>query len=153
MDRVKARNIVIDKVRNLPTLPDVINKVLTLLEDKSTSAKKLGSLIAYDQAISSRLLKIANSAYYGSMREIATVQHAIVALGFREVRSLVLGITVFDAMKKSSREASIIREDFWMHSVGCALAGQIICKKIQILLLHPLFFMILANWYWMASLP
>ena len=131
MDIKEARNIVIDKVKSLPTLPDVIHKVLSLVQGEDATAKTLGDLISYDQAISTRLLKVANSAYYGFMREIATVQHAIVALGFREVRSLVLGITVFDAMKKSSREASIIREDFWMHSVGCALAGQIICKKVE----------------------
>lgn len=131
MDIKEARNIVIDKVKSLPTLPDVIHKVLSLVQGEDATAKTLGDLISYDQAISARLLKVANSAYYGFVREIATVQHAIVALGFREVRSLVLGITVFDAMKKSSREASIIREDFWMHSVGCALAGQIICKKVE----------------------
>ena len=131
MDIKEARNIVIDKVKSLPTLPDVIHKVLSLVQGEDATAKTLGDLISYDQAISARLLKVANSAYYGFMREIATVQHAIVALGFREVRSLVLGITVFGAMKKSSREASIIREDFWMHSIGCALAGQIICKHVE----------------------
>jgi len=130
MDRVKAKNIIIDKVRDLPTLPDVINKVLTLVGDESTSAKKLGSLISFDQAISSRLLKVANSAYYGFMKEIATVQHAIVILGFKEVKSLVLGIAVFDTMKEASRETSLMREEFWMHSMGVALAGQIICKKV-----------------------
>jgi HD-like signal output (HDOD) protein len=130
MDRIKAKNIIIDKVRSLPTLPDVIHKVLAIVGDEATSAKKLGSLIAYDQAISSRLMKVANSAYYGFMGKIATVQHAIVILGFKEVKSLVLGITVFDTMKESGTETSLIQEDFWMHSMGSALAGQIICKKV-----------------------
>ena len=131
MDRIKARNIVIDKVKGLPTLPDVIHKVLTLVEGEDTSAKTLGDLVSYDQAISTRLLKVANSAYYGFMREIATVKHAVVILGFREVKSLALGITVFGAMKKTNGGASIVLEDFWMHSIGCALAGQIICKRVK----------------------
>lgn len=131
MDLKEAKNIVIDKVKSLPTLPNVIHKVLSLVQGEDATAKALGDLIAYDQAISARLLKVANSAYYGFMREIATVQHAIVALGFREVKSLVLGITVFDAMKQSGCETSIAREQFWMHSIGCALAGQIICKKVE----------------------
>jgi len=130
MDRAKAKNIIIDKVRDLPTLPDVIQKVLDLVGDEDTSAKKLGNLISYDQAISSRLLKVANSAYYGFMRKIATIQHAIVILGFKEVKSLVLGIAVFDTMKGVSGETSFMREEFWMHSMGCALAGQFICKKV-----------------------
>jgi len=131
MDIIEARNIVIDKVKSLPTLPDVIHKVLSLVQGEDASAKTLGDFISYDQAISARLLKVANSAYYGFMKEIITVQHAIVILGFREVKSLVLGITVFDTMNKTDSEASIVREEFWMHSIGCALAGQIICKKVE----------------------
>ena len=129
MDPIKAKNIIIDKVRSLPTLPDVINKVLALVGDESTSAKKLGRLISYDQSISSRLLKVANSAYYGFMRQITTAQHAIVILGFKEVKSLILGIAVFDTMKGASGETSLGQKEFWMHSIGCALAGQLICKK------------------------
>jgi putative nucleotidyltransferase with HDIG domain len=63
------------------------------------------------------------------MSEIATVQHAIVILGFKEVKSLVLGITVFDTIGKTDMDTSIVHEQFWMHSVGSALAGQIICKN------------------------
>jgi len=130
MDRVKAKNIIIDRVKDLPTLPDVIHKVLTLVGDESTSAKKLGSLISYDQSISSRLLKVANSAYYGFMKQIATARHAIVILGFKEVKSLVLGIAVFDTMKGARGETSLAQKEFWMHSMGSALAGQIICKRV-----------------------
>ena len=130
MDPVKAKSIIIDRVRDLPTLPDVINKVLALVGDENTSAKKLGNLVSHDQSISSRLLKVANSAYYGFMKKVATAQHAIVILGFKEVKSLVLGIAVFDAMKGASSETSLMKEEFWMHSMGSALAGQLICKKV-----------------------
>jgi putative nucleotidyltransferase with HDIG domain len=131
MDRTKSKNFIIDKVKELPTLPGMIHKVLALLGNDNTSAKELGGLISYDQAISSRLLKVANSAYYGLMRKITTVNQAIVTLGFKEVKSLALGITVFDAMKRTNSETSIMREEFWRHSVGCALAGQLICKKVR----------------------
>lgn len=130
MDLIKAKNIIIDKVKNLPTLPNVIHKVLALVEDEHTSAKELGSMISYDQAISSRLLKVSNSAYYGLMKKVATVQHAIIILGFKEVKSLVLGIMVFDAMKGASSGTALMKEEFWMHSMGSALAGRIICMKV-----------------------
>ena len=131
MDRIKAKNIIIDKVKSLPTLPDVIHKVLALVENEGTSANELGNLISYDQAISSRLLKVSNSAYYGFMRQIETVKHAVVVLGFKEVKSLALGIAVFGNMKEVSGKTSFMREDFWMHSIGCAIAGQIICEKVR----------------------
>jgi len=131
MNSVQAKNIIIDKVKGLPTLPGMMHQVLALVQDEGTSARRLGNLISHDQAISSRLLKVANSAYYGLMREIATVQHAIVILGFKEVKSLTLGITVFDAINKTNEQVFFNREEFWMHSIGCALAGQIICNKIR----------------------
>jgi HD-like signal output (HDOD) protein len=121
----KAKTAIINKVKGLPTLPDMVQKVLTVVQDDTTSGRDLAKLVAYDQAISSRLIKVANSAYYGFMREIATVPHAIVVLGFEEVRSLVLGIAVFDTMGKAGRESSIVREEFWLHSVGSALAHDI----------------------------
>ena len=131
MDRAKAKNIIIDKVRDLPTLPDMINKVLALVGDENTSAKELGTLVSHDQSISSKLLKVANSAYYGFMRQIATAQHAIVILGFKEVKSLVLGIAVFDTLKQTGSDTSLAKEEFWMHSMGSALAGQLICKRVE----------------------
>ncbi len=130
MDPAKAKSLIIDKVRNLPTLPDMVQKVLTVVQDDDTSGRDLAKLVSYDQAISSRLIKVANSAYYGFLREIATVPHAVVILGFREVKSLVLGIAVFDTMGKAGSESSIVREEFWLHSVGSALAAQIIAKKV-----------------------
>lgn len=129
MDPVEAKRIILDKVKDLPTLPDVIHKVLALMQDDSTAAEKLSNLISYDHAISSRLLKVANSAYYGMRRNVATVQHAIVILGYREITSLVLGIGVFDIMKGDKSEAALEKEKFWMHSMGSAIAGRIICRR------------------------
>jgi putative nucleotidyltransferase with HDIG domain len=156
MDRTKSKNFIIDKVKGLPTLPGMIHKVLALMQDASTSANALGNLICYDQAISCRLLKVANSAYYGFMKEIATVQQAIVILGFKEVKSLALGITVFDAMRETNKDSSMMREEFWMHSIGCALAGQLICKKMENIdaettftaaLLHDIGKLVLDNYF------
>jgi len=130
MDQEKVKRLIYNKVNHLPTLPEVIQKVVSLVQDEKTSARDLGNLISYDQAISSRLLKIANSAYYGLSREVSTTQHAIVILGFEEVKSLSLGITVFDAMKAAGNKFSLMRDEFWKHSAGCSLAAKIICKKV-----------------------
>jgi len=130
MDQGKVKQLISSKINHLPTLPGMIQKVVSLVQNERTSARDLGNLISYDQAISSRLLKIANSAYYGFSREVSTTQHAIVVLGFEEVKSLSLGITVFDAMKATSNESPLIRDEFWKHSVGCSLAARIICKKL-----------------------
>ena len=156
MDQDKVKQLIYDRINNLPTLPDMIQKVLSLVQDEKTTANKLGDLISYDQAISSRLLKVANSAYYGFPREISTIRHAVVLIGFEQVKSLSLGIAVSDVMKGTNNTASLMQDAFWNHSVGCSLAATIICKKLgkpdgevafTASLLHDVGKIILANFF------
>ena len=156
MDQDKVKQLIYDRVSNLPTLPSVIQKVVSLVQDEKTSATKLGDLIAYDQAISSRLLRVANSAYYGFPREISTVQQAIVLIGFEQVKSLSLGIAVFGVMKGANDTTSRMQDAFWEHSAGCSLAAKIICNKLgkpdgevafTASLLHDMGKIILANFF------
>lgn len=132
MDQEKAKQLIINGIKNLPTLPDIVHKIVTLVQDEKTTAKDLCELISYDQAISLRLLKVANSAYYGFLREVATIQHAIVILGFDEVKRLSLGIAMFNFIKGSNDGTSMVIDEFWRHSVGCSLAARIICKKVGV---------------------
>ena len=129
MDQEKAKQLIFQKIKNLPTLPDIVQKLITLIQDERTSAGDLSKLISYDQAISIKLLKVANSAYYGFLKEVATIQHAIVILGFEEVKRLSLGISILNFMND---ESSLIMQNLWKHSVGCSLAAQIISKKINV---------------------
>ena len=156
MDQYKVKQLIYNKAENLPTLPDMIQKVISLVQDEKTSAKTLGDLISYDQSISSRLLRVSNSAYYGLPREVSTVQHAIVLLGFEQVKSLSLGIAVFSAMEGVGDSTYFKQDEFWKHSVGCSLAARIICKKLGKLnsetaftasLLHDIGKLVLAKFF------
>ena len=130
MDREQAKQLITSTINNLPTLPDIAHKVVSMVKDERTTAKDLSRLISYDQAISFRLLKVANSAYYGFSREVSSVQHAITILGFDEVKRLSVGIAVFNFTKGATNANSFMSDEFWKHSVGCSLAATIICKKI-----------------------
>ena len=132
MDQAEAKQLISENIKNLPTLPDIVQKLITLLQDERSSASDLSKLISYDQAISLRLLKVANSAYYGFLKEVATIQHAVVILGLEEVKRLSLGIAMLNFMNKSDDESSLIMQDFWKHSVGSSLASQIIIKHIDV---------------------
>ena len=132
MDQGKAKQLIFENIKNLPTLPDVVQKLITLIQDEKTSANDLSKLISYDQAISLRLLKVANSAYYGFLKEVATIQHAIVILGFDEVKRLSLAIGMANFMKGIKDDSFRLMQDLWKHSVGSSLASQIISKKIDL---------------------
>ena len=85
MDKSNAKKIILDKVERLPSLPDIVTKVLSLVEDEGSSIREVGDLISRDHAISSQLLKVVNSSYYGLKEKVSTIQHATVIVGLQEV--------------------------------------------------------------------
>lgn len=115
------------EVRDLPTLPEVMTKILETVEDETSSAQDLTELLEQDHAISVRLLRMANSAFYGLRYPVDSIRRAVVVIGFDAVRQLALATSVFDAL--SNREQfALDPEDFWMHSLGTAKAAQVLAK-------------------------
>jgi HD-like signal output (HDOD) protein len=115
-------------VHDLPTLPEVMTRILQTLEDEHSSASDLTVLLECDHAISARVLRLANSAFYGLRHRVGSIQHAVVMLGFDAVRHLALATSVFDTLAKRQQFA-LDPEDFWMHALGAAKATHYLCGK------------------------
>jgi len=121
---------VAQSVIGLPTLPTVVSKMLRMIDSRRASADTLARLISTDQALTAKLLKLANSAYYGYSREISTVNMAVVVLGFNTVKDMGLWLSVFDAFKNSnSGAAGFDPVKFWEHSAGCGVASRMLAKS------------------------
>jgi HD-like signal output (HDOD) protein len=119
---------------DLPTLPAVITSVLQLIRDPKTSASDIGKAISGDMALSAKILKIVNSAFYGFQRKISTITQSIVILGFNNIKAAVLGVSIVKAFDDISDETKAIffnREDFWKHAVGCAAAARSVARHIN----------------------
>jgi putative nucleotidyltransferase with HDIG domain len=110
-------------LRNVPTLPGVFQRVISLMEGSSAGVKEVADIISSDQALSARILRVVNSVFYGFPRRISNIRHALVILGFDVVRGLILSTAVFDMM----RSGGFI--SLWKHSLGCATAAGIIAQK------------------------
>ncbi|MDR0465946.1 MAG: HDOD domain-containing protein [Deltaproteobacteria bacterium] len=108
---------------NLPTLPVALQEAQRLANDPKTTVAQLAEIIGRDQALSGKVLKMVNSATYGFPGRIASVQNALVLLGFNIVKSLLLSAMVFESASKGMSE-------LWRHSSGCAVA----CREIGRLL-------------------
>ncbi len=115
---------VVQRVVDLPTLPAIIPRIMRLVEDPRSSATDLARVIASDQSLASRILRLANSAFYGFRREIVSVDHAVVLLGFNTVKSIVLAATVFETLSGGDVVSSFDREQFWLHVLGTATAAR-----------------------------
>ncbi len=120
-----------DKRTQLPTLPVVVQNVIRISRDDSTSTADLAAFIAQDQALANKVLRLANSPYYGMGRKVDSIQRAITIIGFDEVVSLAIGIGVFPALKKGSALSLLDVEALWLHAIGACFAGRLICSYVN----------------------
>ncbi|HPF70544.1 MAG TPA: HDOD domain-containing protein [Candidatus Krumholzibacteria bacterium] len=115
--------------RDLPAMPQVASKVLELSSDPNTSARQLQQVIADDQAMTARILKIANSAMYSCSRKIKTLTEAIVMLGFNSIRSLVVTSAARNLYNMKSSQTGLKERLLWEHSIGCGFACRLLVEK------------------------
>ncbi len=109
-------------VKDLPTLPHVLDEVTTLIENPETSSEAIAKVISTDQVLSAKVLKMVNSPIYGFPGRISSIQHALVLLGFNVIRGIIISTSVFDMMVQAMK-------GLWEHSLGCATACNIIARR------------------------
>ena len=122
---------VIARVDDLPTLPRTVLRITELVNDPKSSARDLARIITDDQVLAARLLKLVNSSFYGFPQRISTITGAIVLLGFDAIRNLLLTTSVFDLFSNRKKISVIRQEQFWDHSLGCAVAAKVIGNHLR----------------------
>ena len=115
-------------ILDLPTLPTVVAKIVQLVDNPRTNAATLARLISSDPALTARMLKMANSAYYGFPRRIGTINLAIVVLGFNTVRDLAVSASLVERVSLT-HEGNDLLGDFWEHSVSTAVASRMLQRS------------------------
>ncbi|GAB4364650.1 MAG: HDOD domain-containing protein [Calditrichia bacterium] len=118
------------RISKLSTLPFIAVKVMELVENPRTSASKLCDFISADQVMAARILRLANSAYYGFPRKISTLNLAIVVLGFNALRDLVLSISIIDRFSLKSQE-EIDLEQFWRHALIVGRGARVLARYLN----------------------
>jgi putative nucleotidyltransferase with HDIG domain len=125
----QRRAKIIDGVDSIPPFPEVATRVLQLAQDPDSSAADLARAISRDAALTASILRAANSAALGAREPLTGLPEAVVRLGLRSVRDLV----VIDCLPSRRVSASAVQRQLWMHSVASALA----CRAIGVLLRGP----------------
>lgn len=124
MEKVQKCSIeeVLKEIEHLPTLPQIVTKLLAMTESANVSAVGLSKEM--DQSLSAKVLKVANSAYYGgrSIRRVSNVDHAIVIIGFDAVKEIILITSFFHTFQNTQEVKSL--EPLWKHSLECALVAK-----------------------------
>lgn len=115
-------------VGGLVTLPDVFVRISQLVENPDSSTADIAKAVSQDPSFTVRLLRVANSSFYGLSSTVDTVPKAVAIIGTSQIRSLALATSVassFDGLPNTL----VSMEHFWRHSLYCALAARILAKK------------------------
>jgi len=127
----KSLNTLIKKIEEIPTLPAISQKVLATASDEDASISEIASLIEKDQALATQVLKVANSAFYGFLHNVSSIDHALVILGINEVKSILLGFSVHNFF--SQHEGSLCDpKRFWRHSIICSQVTKLLGRRFNI---------------------
>jgi len=121
---------IIGNIRNLPTPPIVFEQIQKILNNPETSVADVAAILSEDPAMSVKVLKLTNSAFYGLSREIDSVNHAVMIIGLEAVKNLVLSASVL-SMFKANKGNKEYHEKFWRHSLSTALAARVIAKDFH----------------------
>lgn len=119
---------IVEAVNDMPALPNVVIKVMELTEDPSSTAQDINEVLNHDQGMTAKVLRMANSAFYGFPRRIATVTDATLFLGFKTVRSIVIAASVSDMLNKEMAGFALAPGELWRHSQCVAIAARYIAK-------------------------
>ena len=112
-------------VTDLPTLPVVFQELFSRMQDPDTQVSELAEIITRDQALTLKILKLVNSAFYGRPAQISTISRAVIILGLQAVRSAALAISVFERFKGLDSGGNTFSLDgFWRHSIGVSCVAK-----------------------------
>lgn len=118
----------IARTLDLPVLPATTQKVLALMSDPDVSIEKVKRLVSTDPGLTAKILKVANSAFYGSYRNIQNLSQAILRLGLNAVRNIVVATSMKNVYKKFGLAEKLI----WEQMLGAALAASVIARHTRI---------------------
>ena len=96
--RTQILEMIQKRESDIPTLPVVIDRIISVASEERTTTKKLADVISYDQGMTNKLLKLANSIYYAQKTKVATIKRSITVIGFDEIIDIALGMGILSAV-------------------------------------------------------
>lgn len=114
---------------NIPAVPNIAFKVINLINDENVSLKKLEEIILADPALTAKILRIANSAFYGLRSRVTTIVEAINIMGFKTLKDVV----IMASIKEIYKVFGLIEKMLWEHGVGVAVVAGILTDYVSVI--------------------
>ena len=116
------------KESDLPTLSVVIDRIISVASNEKTTTENLAEVISYDQGMTNKLLKLANSIYYAQKTKVETIKRSITVIGFDEIIGIALGMGILSSFTDKSG-LSLDMKALWIHNIGVATVSKELAKR------------------------
>jgi len=125
-------NFLINQIqRELPTLPNIVNELTKILDNPSSSSFCVEDVMASDQSMTMKILRVANTSFYRGNRErVSSVNEAVGSLGFESIKNIVLSSSVFKIFDDGNESQDFDLSDLWQHSIGVGWASRNIARVL-----------------------
>jgi len=123
------RKKVLRKLKDLPPMPQIVFKARQVIADPDSEMAELADLLESDQAIATKVLKLANSAYYGLSGKVSSIRHASSLLGYKALGQLISMVGGASVLGKTLEGYDLDSAGAWRHSLMAASASRIIALK------------------------
>ncbi len=129
----------VNKTVKLPTIPTVLLKLNEVVNDPDSSAEDVAKVISCDPSITTNILRIVNSAYYGLQVRVSSINLAVSIMGFNMTKKVALKAAIFSVFGKNKKAVSLFDPElFWTHSIFCGVAAKVLAgESPQFSSIHP----------------
>lgn len=127
-----THDYIVDRLDELPTLPSIVYELTQIINDPMSSTSDIEKIMSKDQSLTTKVLKLVNSAYYAIPGGVTSLARAIAYIGYDAIQQLVLSSSIIDALEVKEPSQFDMNE-FWKHSIGVGVTAETIAKLIK----HP----------------
>jgi putative nucleotidyltransferase with HDIG domain len=132
LDKKRERALrIISTVQNLPSVPAIIFELNKVIENPMASAAQIGRIISKDQGLVTKILKVANSPLYGIPRRVATIDFAVVILGFNQIKNIIIAISMMESFRDLG-DVKFPKKEYWIHSIMVASAAKRLADDLNL---------------------
>ena len=121
----------IKKISSVLSEPTIIVKINKIIARDNCTTEELAKVVETDPGLSTQVLRLANSSYYGLSRHVDTISRAVTVLGFNMVRDLTLTVSVFKVFAGGAKNTGLDAHGLWCHSLACAVAAKVLMGNIH----------------------
>jgi len=122
-------SLLVKGITHLPTIPAVVTRALELLDKPEVELAEVVDLILTDPVLAARVIRVVNSPLYRPLQEIRSIKHALIYLGFNQIRELVVTCSLIDLFQ--GKESAIDIRKFWEHSFGVGIVARLIAQRVH----------------------